>query len=194
MSRPSRDEPLELPGEEWRKVEDFPGYEVSTLGRFRSYWRPNGLNDTPRLKSIIKNRYMKVSVHTENGNTLVLFSKLVAEAFLGKANGRVIAYLDDNIENCRLDNLAYVTRPELGKIISQRRYLHDPVNSNLGKKIAAQRAYHARLERARKVKSLRDSDKLTFKEIGKQLGLSESGAYRIYSGSNNHMLAKALAQ
>jgi hypothetical protein len=183
---------LQLEGEEWRPVEEYPGYEVSNLGRFRSYWTTRGRSNTPRIKSIIKNRYMKVAVHTPEGkNTLVLFARLVAETFIGKPNGRLIVYLDGNSDNCRLDNLAYATRTELGSILTLRRFLKNGEDSSLGRKKAMQRKYYARLQRAKKVKELRDKG-LTYRAIGEYLGISESGAYRIYAGSNNHMLVKAL--
>ncbi len=188
-------EPLQLDGEEWRKVAEFPGYEVSSLGRFRSYWTPGGLSDEPHMKMVIHNRYMKVAIHTPTGkNTLVLFSKLVAEAFIGKANGRVIIYLDDNVQNCKLSNLTYATRQELGEILTKRRFRQDPVNSSLGKKMQLQEKREAHFARARAVKVLRDRDRMTYKQIGTALGISESGAYRIYAGAHNHILAKALAQ
>ena len=185
---------LVLEGEEWRAVEKFPGYEVSNLGRFRSYWTPTGLSDTPKVKSVILNRYMKVSVRRENGtHTLTLFARLVAEAFLGKPGNRIILYLDDDITNCQLSNLAYVTREEFGKIQSMKRYLSGGVNSAIGKEKERAHAREVKLYRALEVKRMRDQEKLSFKKIGSQLGISESGAFRIYRGSHNHMLAKALA-
>lgn len=189
-----RNDPIQLAGEEWRKIKRYPGYEVSNLGRFRSYWTSNGLSDTPRIKSIIFNRFMKVSVKRLDGtHTLVEFSRLVAEVFIGKPRNRLVINLDGDIKNCRVDNLAYVTRDEFSKILAFRRYMKYGEKSTLGRKKAAERKYQARLRRALEVESLRDNEHLTFREIGERTGISESAAFRIYTGSNNSVLEKAKA-
>lgn len=193
MSRANRNDPVQLEGEEWRRVKEYPGYEVSNFGRFRSYWTPAGLKDKPRIKSIIFNRYMKVAVHTGRKNTLVSFAPIVARAFIGSPRGRIVINLDGDIRNCRLDNLAYVTREELGAIVSFNNYLKNGDNSSMGRLLAAQRRQEDRLKRALLIKKLRDTDRLTYKEIAQQVGMSESGVCRVYTGSGNQVLGKALA-
>jgi hypothetical protein len=88
--------------EEWRPIADFPGYEVSSLGRVRSYWRSEkktgcwgGLErilcDEPTKilrQSDDGNGYLKVYLHRPDGyRRCVKVHRLVAEAFIPNYEG-----------------------------------------------------------------------------------------------------------
>lgn len=82
--------------EEWRDINGFPGYQVSDLGRVRSFWRKkhyptgygcfNHLSDTPHIMSQSDdgNGYMKVMLYCkDNGRRYCKkVHRLVAEAFI----------------------------------------------------------------------------------------------------------------
>lgn len=78
----------ELAAEEWRVVDGFPDYEVSNLGRARS-WRgrgPCGRRSKPTLLKPIVNSYgyIKCGLYGDSGRVqLESVHKLVAHAFLG---------------------------------------------------------------------------------------------------------------
>jgi hypothetical protein len=185
----------ELKSEEWVGVTDYPGYEVSNLGRFRSYWRPFGMVQQPRIKNVIfNNGRAKVSVHKPTGgNTLVFLARIVAKCFIGCADDQIVYHTDENPLNCRKENLVVVTREELGKILRCKRYFEDRDNSSLGREITRQSTRDKRYEIALTVKELREAG-MTYREIGKNVGRSESGVCRIFLGLNNSLLQKALAK
>jgi hypothetical protein len=185
----------ELKFEEWMGVAEYPGYEVSNLGRFRSYWRPFGMVQQPKIKSVIfNNGRAKVSVHKpDGGNTLVFLARIVAKCFIGCAENQIVYHVDENPLNCRRENLVVVSRGELGNILRNRRYFKDRDHSSLGREVARQTARDRHYEIALKIKELRESG-MTYKEIGKNVGMSESGVCRVYLGLNNSLLQKALAK
>lgn len=104
--------------EEWRPIPGFVGYEVSNLGRVRSYraWGGKGsrLSDTPRLKQVIARpgRYSRVTLQKPNGDGCSAYHvhALVAAAFLGpRPEGMQVAHADGDRHNAHLSNLRYAT-------------------------------------------------------------------------------------
>ncbi len=101
--------------EEWRATH-HPNYEVSNLGRVRSWAKP-GSNygarvDVPRLlrPGIASNGYPSVVLGT--GNTCFIHH-LVTAAFLGPCpEGLEVMHTDDNRRNNLLGNLAYGTHKD----------------------------------------------------------------------------------
>jgi hypothetical protein len=94
--------------EEWRPVVGFPDYEVSSLGRVRSYKQR-----APRILRHGSNRcgYAQVRLciqgilHTRTVHTLV------AEAFHGpRPEGLEVRHLDGTRTNNQASNLTYATR------------------------------------------------------------------------------------
>lgn len=75
-----------MPDEEWRPVKDFPGYEVSNLGRVRSWFRWRGA-DGPRLLAGAINK--RSGIHTvmvqcpDGSHRTIAVHQLVARTFLG---------------------------------------------------------------------------------------------------------------
>jgi hypothetical protein len=107
---PSADD---LPGERWLPVEDFEGYEVSDLGRVRSWnpdhpWRP-----VPRLLTLSPNKkeYLRVGLLDGEGRVRTrTVHRLVMCAFVGpRPRGKQVRHLDGDKSNNALTNLRYGT-------------------------------------------------------------------------------------
>jgi hypothetical protein len=103
--------------EEWRPVARDPRYEVSNLGRVRSWVRlgpsGHGLRDVPLvLAASGRSDYRYPTVWGPPRNP-VKVHELVAEAFLGpRPEGMLIRHLDDNPLNNRASNLAWGTQAD----------------------------------------------------------------------------------
>jgi DNA-binding XRE family transcriptional regulator len=99
--------------ETWKKIPGYPDYEVSDLGKIRSY---KGVNqNAPRRKRprLMKQRiaddgYPRVTLQNKDGKKVVRqVHLLVARAFLGPANGRLVLHKDGRPHNRKLSNLQY---------------------------------------------------------------------------------------
>lgn len=101
-------------GEEWRSIPGYADYEVSNLGRVRSY-KPWRSQPVPHLKVQNANRkgYLSVRLvqHTGEPNRTVEVHTLVALAFIGPRpegpGGRQIRHLNSQSSDNRPENLAY---------------------------------------------------------------------------------------
>lgn len=98
--------------EEWRPVRNFRDSEVSNLGRVRKV-------STGNLRSSYsgKNAAQVLSLVGEESNRrhCIELKRVVAEAFLGYQvrKGLVIRHIDEDPENCRVDNLKIIRRADL---------------------------------------------------------------------------------
>jgi hypothetical protein len=107
--------------EVWREVPGYPGYEVSTHGRLRSYWRRGSKRPAskPRLRQAgtvgpcgFKTFYTPADSEGKRENIRV--GTMVALAFIGpRPEGAEVRRLDGNTLNDRLDNIAYGTPEEV---------------------------------------------------------------------------------
>lgn len=98
--------------ENWRAVPGHPGYEVSDLGRVRSYRNRQGHpTPTPRLLSpAIVQGYRHIKLGRSRQTKVHL---LVLEAFVGpRPDGMLCRHLDGNPLNNRLSNLRWGTPEE----------------------------------------------------------------------------------
>lgn len=113
-------DPLRVVGftEEWRPIEDFPGYEVSSFGRVRSFRPLNGrgpLTKTPRLLkqgSAKGKNYLRVGLSDGHQVAWHPVHKLVLEAFHGPrpSPDHDSCHNDGNAKNNRASNLRWDTR------------------------------------------------------------------------------------
>ena len=96
-----------IEGEEWRPVQSFPMYDASTLGRIRN--REQG-----HVLQYWTNRYGYAQVLLSNaGNKKqVSVHRVVAEAFLGPANGLTVNHRDGDKLHNAVANLEYMTNAE----------------------------------------------------------------------------------
>lgn len=96
--------------EEWRPVDGYPGYEVSSLGRVRS-WRTHRGVPGPRI--LKPGRGSKGYLVVRLAGAAQKVHRLVAEAFLGPMpDGLQTRHLDSNNQNNAAANLAYGTQLE----------------------------------------------------------------------------------
>ena len=98
--------------ENWRPVPGHPGYEVSDVGRIRSYRNRQGHSaDMPRLLSpAIVRGYRHIKLGRSRQTKVHI---LVLEAFVGpRPDGMVCRHLDGNPLNNRLSNLRWGTPEE----------------------------------------------------------------------------------
>ena len=102
---------MNIKGEQWRTVEHFTFYEVSNLGRVRSWycgrWRRR---DEPRILLPAQDRigYRHVSLVRNKRKHTKLIHVLVAAAFIGpKPEHKRVQHLDKNKTNNRVENLEY---------------------------------------------------------------------------------------
>ena len=115
------DDSLCLPGETWKEIEGFPGYEISDMGRVRSFykraWRDWEHVDEPQriLKGAYKKRegYHFVSLRLLGVSYTRRTHQLVLEAFVGPCpDGQESCHNDGDPGNNYLSNLRYDTHLE----------------------------------------------------------------------------------
>lgn len=103
--------------EEWRTIPSSPNYQVSNLGRVRSFGRT--IYDTrgrsyyrpgkARALSVAPNGYVRFN----DGRRTISVHCAVLEAFVGpRPNGAHAAHRDGNKLNCALSNLRWATPVE----------------------------------------------------------------------------------
>ncbi len=101
--------------EAWKPIPSFSGYEVSDLGRVRSYrvlGRRSSIASIPQriLKPGCNGAYRSVSLRRGKIGYSRRIARLVLEAFVGPCpEGMERCHNDSNPENDRLDNLRYDT-------------------------------------------------------------------------------------
>lgn len=102
--------------ETWRSLVEFPGYEVSDLGRVRS-WKPArrgaAVPEEPRmLKATINRGYEKIRLSTACGGAKTIsVHRLILEAFVGPApEGAEACHGNGLRSDNRLTNLRWDTR------------------------------------------------------------------------------------
>lgn len=108
--------------EEWRPIPGHPLYDVSNLGRVRS-WMPHPRSPLARsvrpkiLKPWMSGTSRHLSIRLGPDYQTVGVHRLVAWAFIGPPPpGRpVVRHLDDHPQNNTPDNLAYGTQVDNGR-------------------------------------------------------------------------------
>ena len=90
--------------EVWRKIPKFENYEVSNMGRIRSY---------KILKGSKTNGYSGIYLYKDKKGTHFYVHRLVMLLFVGNPpKGKVVNHKDGNKLNNNLDNLEYSTLSE----------------------------------------------------------------------------------
>ncbi len=117
---------MPIVGEQWRQIVDMPGYEVSNMGRVRSYWRLRRRSGSGRgTESFISDEptLMKLRNHGQGYYCLALrkggeyhdflLHRIVLEAFVGPCpEGLECRHLDRDKHNNRLTNICWGTPQE----------------------------------------------------------------------------------
>jgi hypothetical protein len=111
-------QPYAVPGEAWKQIPDFPGYEASSMGRIRSVDRfdQNGVlrhGQVLRRWTNGKKGYLCVCPSVNGKHRAALVHRLVAAAFLGPCPpGHECNHRDGAKHNCAMLNIEYVTPAE----------------------------------------------------------------------------------
>lgn len=105
--------------EEWRPIDDFPGYEVSNFGRVRSLDR---VVVGPKRKTTMHGRVLRAHRDEDGYQRIVLIKngkshwkgihRLVLIAFVGDQPDKIVRHLDNDPSNNRLDNIVWGTHLE----------------------------------------------------------------------------------
>ena len=105
---------MAVPAEEWRTIAGFPLYEVSSLGRIRSWHTHNGQPGPRILRPGPDDKgYLTAILRGPDGRATRKVHRLVAEAFLGPLpKGLQTRHLDSDNQNNAAANLAYGTQLE----------------------------------------------------------------------------------
>ena len=101
--------------EEWRDIEGYEGrYQVSNLGRIRSFKGQYSKNKIIILKLCINNRgYSVVSLSKNNKHKSYKVHRLVAQAFIPKIDNKSqINHINGNKQDNRVSNLEWCTYSE----------------------------------------------------------------------------------
>lgn len=104
--------------EEWKDIEEFPKYEVSSFGRIRRKTKgtgktfPGKILRPGRLKR--GHAYVNLYDHTKAKQISVYVHRLVAKAFIGSppTPEHQVAHWDGNAQNNFVENLRWATNKE----------------------------------------------------------------------------------
>lgn len=115
--------------EVWKTIDGWPNYEVSNLGRVKSYHDHGTTSGDDILKitnmpTSAGNDRLRVSLRDKNYRRGVTLKKLVADAFLPPPRGdeKWIRHKDGDSGNCAADNLYYSNKhPNAGSTPSRRK-------------------------------------------------------------------------
>ena len=150
--------------EVWRDIPGFSDYQASDLGRIRSQksgtWKL--LRQTPHpntgyliVSPRVGGKYFARSVH-----------RLVAAAFLGKANGLDVNHINGNKHDNRLANLEYLSRGD-----NHRHAYRSGLRQPVGKKLTE--------DQVRRIAALQGTG--TQEEIARRFGVSRTTVGRIHA-------------
>ena len=100
----------------WKDIEGYEGlYQVSNLGKIRSFIKCNAHPNVPRIIKAYKHNsgYLRVDLTRDKNTQQYLLHRLVADAFIPKQESKpCINHIDGNKQNNAADNLEWVTYSE----------------------------------------------------------------------------------
>lgn len=156
--------------EEWRVIESFPGYEVSSRGRVRNC-RTNQV-----LRPWFHKGYAIVGLYNGPGKAKYLgIHKLVCGAFHGQkpTPRHEVAHEDGNSRNNECTNLSWKTRKE---------NVEDTVRH--GRTSKGSKAWNSRLspEQVLEIRAAYKTGEITQEELGRRFGITRLAVHDIISG------------
>lgn len=101
----------------WKKIKEYPNYEISNYGRVRSLKYYSNVHKKYYVRVLIlkekTNRYgyKMITLSNENGRKCFTIHRLVAKAFIdNKSNYNEVNHIDGNKSNNKFNNLEWCTR------------------------------------------------------------------------------------
>jgi hypothetical protein len=171
---------LKYKDEKWKEVKilgrgDHPKYEVSSLGRVKSYAVKKG--EGVLLKGGNVNGYLSVMIRFKDGSTQWNYiHRLVAQSFIPNSDEdkKYVIHLDYDKKNNSVYNLKWVSLDELHE--------HNNHNPNVLKRRVS--GYKLTEADVRVIKKLLKSNKTRLSMIAKRFGITHTQLNRIRSGEN----------
>lgn len=166
--------------ENWKKIPNHSDYEVSDMGRVRSWKTPRSkkMSDEPKiLKNKINKKvgYYNVTIYDDEGTLRTHYvHRLVAQTFIPTDDPKhtVVRHLDDNRLNNNLNNLAWGNQKDNAK---------DAILN--GKILVGTKAKHSKLNKRDIVLAARmRKEGLTHQKIADILGVERSVITALLSG------------
>lgn len=168
--------------EEWKKIEDFPRYEVSSKGRVKSYTNPH----KPKIlrPHMTKSGYLLVHLAKgeewgSNQTECVRVHKLVADAFIPNPENKChIRHINQDRTDNRVENLRWITPEESA---------NDPIS-----KANRMAAIPQRVEKTSRPVLVYDENLTLLSaftstaETARQLNLSQGNIVNVCSGALDH--------
>jgi hypothetical protein len=107
-------EALQLDGEQWKPIPDYPLYEVSNIGRVKTLHYGNAVIRRQSNRISYNRLYKGITLISQDGKHKGFFvHRLVALAFIPNPLGlSVVHHIDNNASNNRVENLRWTTQKE----------------------------------------------------------------------------------
>lgn len=155
--------------ERWRQIPGYPDYDVSDLGRIRS-WK-GGIVSRMKVR-VGADTYPRVTLQDASGEKKVeRVHVLVARAFIGPANGLLVRHKSGKTNNPKLSNLEYGTY--LDNKLDKHRHGTDQVGErNSQSELTASMAKRVYLLKEKKTQS----------DIASMFGISRQAVSDIHRG------------
>lgn len=168
--------------ERWKKIEEYPRYEISSMGRVRSYTNPK----KPRIlrPHQIRSGYLMVHLakgteRTKNETECVRVHKLVADAFIPNPYNRChIRHINQDKTDNRVENLRWVTPEESANDPLTKQHMREALPQRLEKVSKPVLVYDENLTLLSAFTSTA--------ETARQLKLHQGNIVNVCSGSLRH--------
>ena len=156
--------------EQWLTIEDFPDYQISDMGRVKSF-----KSGKPKILSACNfGLYQALYLRRDGRKHIKYIHQLVSQHFIGPANGLDTRHLDGDRSNNCLTNLAYGTRKE---------NMDDARNHGTmarGSKLPQAKLTDSKVIELRKLRK----EGITVPALAKQFGITLRTVYRALTGES----------
>lgn len=154
----------------WKPIPDCDGYFASNKGRIKNE------NTKTIFKNYINNKgYAKISIIDGGIRKTKSVSRLVASAFHGKNDKKMVLHTNGNPADNRPENLRYGTAKE--NYDDARKHGTNSKGNNHGRSILKE-------SDIQNIRNEYSSGNATYKEIGNKYGVTKYTIFRVINGDN----------